>query len=75
MKKRELAINDLNPDMINVALRYGYKIPCVSVSHHYGKSALFIENTSGYEVDIYEHDALVNGMIERLNPTAIYLIN
>lgn len=74
-KKRSLSINDLNPDMINCALEHGYKMPCVSVSHHFGKSAEFIENTDGnFELDIFKHNALVNGQIEGMNPTAIYLI-
>ena len=74
-RKRSLSINDLNPDMIKCAIEHGYKMPCVSVSHHFGKSAIFIENNDGnFELDIFKHDALVNGQIEDMNPTAIYLI-
>jgi len=75
-KKRSLSINDLNPNMIECVKQYGYKMPCVNISHHFGKSAIFIENMNGsFEVDIYKHNALINGEIERQNPTAIYLIS
>ena len=43
-EKRTLTINCLSDDMLQCAIKKGFKIPCVSISHYYGKPAIFAEN-------------------------------
>lgn len=42
--KRKLTINCLSDNMVNCAIEKGFMLPVVSVKHHYGKPAEFIEN-------------------------------
>lgn len=49
----------LNDDMLRCAVEMGYRIPCVSISHYYGKRGVFqIRYKDGqiirYELDIYD---------------------
>lgn len=61
----------LNDDMMKCAVEMGYKIPCVSISHYYGKKGIFkIDFKNGepirYELDIFD----VNNKWQ-----ALYIIN
>ena len=60
----------LNADMCKCATEKGYMLPCVSITHHYGKKATFTKRYEDgqpktYELTVYNR----NGKTE-----AIYLM-
>ena len=52
--QRKLTINCLSDDMIKCATEKGFKIPIVSIKHHYNKIAIFVENYMNNIVQSYE---------------------
>jgi hypothetical protein len=51
---RKLSINCLSDNMIKCAIEKGYRIPVVSIKHHYNKAGTFIENYINNTIQSYE---------------------
>lgn len=68
---KKLSINYLSDDMLKCAIEKGYKIPCVSIKHHYGKPAIFIQE--------YENGKVINNELQVMRKDgfadAIYCMN
>ena len=63
----KLTINCISDNMLQLAIEKGYKLPCISIKHHYGKAAEFIAiYTKGiitrYEMNILRPDGLAEYM-------------
>jgi len=67
---KKLSINSINDDMLKFAENKGYKLPCVSIKHHYGKAAQFIVNY--FNGNIIDYEMIVLGKNEKSE--SIYLI-
>lgn len=77
MISKKLTINSINDDMLKFVVGKGYKLPCVSIKQHYGKSAEFIinfenDNIINYEMNVFR-DKLIDNKVNNI-ADYIYLI-
>jgi len=70
IKLKKLSINCLSDDMLKCAIEKGFKIPCISITKHYGKQANFYINYKKGHIFNYE----LNVLDKKGKAEAIYLI-
>lgn len=68
-----LTVYSLNDDMVQCALKNGYKLPCVSIKAHYNKPFAFIRYYDNDVITKYECRAL-NSFDNSNDSTARYFL-